>query len=601
MGATATDEAKPGFLPQGERLEVAQARLLHERARSSAVAVFALVALFTVILVFLAPVAKALTWFAAATFMIGVTLAQPPLQAPGGITSANADSYLRLHTLISGVTGLVWGVGAAWLIDFDDQILIFTTTTMVVTITLGGISPQSAFRRSYVALATATMLPFAVWMLFAAPWPTKAGGIGIMLAYAFFMAASARVEIGTRDVIAAERNRALTEELRRQRDAVQKANEEKTRFLAATSHDLAQPLHAQGFYIAAIRQRTDDPAVLALVSKVENTWRGLGQLLDGLVEISRLDAGAIVPDRRTTDLLRIATRIRDEFAGPAAQKGVQLLLEMQPVHAHTDGMLFGRILRNLVSNAVKFTGPGGRVRIHGGPLDGRAVIGVEDTGCGIPETAQNRVFDEYVQLGNSARNREKGLGLGLSIVRRLTALLGVDLEIRSVVGHGTSMTLSLPEAEGGVEHAAGRGPGDGAVSVAHLRVLVVDDEEAIRMSMSEVLTSWGCEVFSTSGNGSVLSFLDAMDATPDLLIVDQQLGEDVQGTDVVASVREELNETVPAILMSGNVAALAHVEMDDLRVLQKPIRPETLLGILQETAAQIGHDEETPRLVDETQ
>ncbi len=163
-----------------------------------------------------------------------------------GINDDNAAAYLRWHTAISCVTGAIWGGGAAGLTDLQSETSIFTISVIVLSITLGGILPQSAYRRSYVGLATFAMLPYAAWILFAADWPITGIGGGVMLAYGFFMSASARVESGTRDMLAVKQNKALIKKLDCQHRALQRANEEKTRFLAATSHDLAQPLHAQG-------------------------------------------------------------------------------------------------------------------------------------------------------------------------------------------------------------------------------------------------------------------------------------------------------------------------------------------------------------------
>lgn len=579
---TTADTALPD-----EPLETAQARLLYDRASGSAIAVSALVALFTATLAVMLPLGKALAWFAAAGFMVGVTLVQPRL-FPQGISRANARQYLALHTAVSGLTGLVWGVGCIWLVELDRQMTVFTTTTMVVTIALGGISPQSAYRRSYVALATGALLPFAAYLLYAAPWPVSAGGLGLIIAYAFFMAASARVEIATREALAAKRTRELADELRVQRDAVQRANEEKSRFLAATSHDLAQPLHAQGFYIAALRQRTDDPAVLALADKIETTWRGIGQLLDGLVEISRLDAGAVVPDMRAHDAAHIAARIADEFAAQAEASGLVIERQLGPCPVRTDRTLLGRILRNLVANAVRFTPSGGTVTLVTESSGGRSIVRVCDTGAGIPAEAHTAVFKEYVQLGNEARAAQKGLGLGLSIVDRLARLLEIDFALESAPGRGTEITLDVPSAPAAaITDEAGEPDAPPRPRVSSLRVLVVDDEEAIRLSMSEVLTSWGCEAFCADPGADIAKYLDRMDITPDVIVVDFRLGGGRSGSDVIDQVREELNETVRAILMTGDLEAAraGHGLPENTVVLQKPIAPSVLLQELEAVAA----------------
>lgn len=571
-----------------ETLDLQRARLLKQRAPSSALSVFALLSLYAVVLTFTAPLFHIAIWAAAAAAMIGVTLVQPVLYDKQGLTLANARAYLFWHTATATATGLVWGIGAIWLADPASDISIYSTGAMLLSLTLGGISPQSAYRRSYVGLATMALLPYASWVLFAAAWPLNAAGIGALFAYAFFMSASARVEIATRDALAVKQNQALMEELRKQRDALQKASEEKTRFLAATSHDLAQPLHAQGFFLAALREKTRDPQQLELISKIEASWRGLGNLLDGLIDVSRLDAGAIVPDLRLTDIATLATRIADEFSAAASEGNIALSVTAEPAAARTDPILFGRILRNLISNAIKFTNEGGRVSIAVRAAETDVEIVVEDTGTGIPQAQQKAVFDEYVQLGNRERNREKGLGLGLSIVRRLADLLDIRLTLSSEAGKGTQFTLLVPGA------AAGSDPRDDAghitvpqPKVSMLCVLLIDDEDAIRSGMSTVLSSWGCEVLSASSGSDAIGLLDRMDLTPDVLIVDQRLGGDETGLAVIERLRDELNEDVRAIMMTGDISAETDESGSGLRVLHKPVEPELLHRLLGDIAKEI--------------
>lgn len=570
-----------------DALELAQARLLFERAGGSAISVFCLLICYCVILGFLNPLLPVLIWFAAASLAILATLLLPVLFRRSGVTSQNMNTYLGWHTAISCVTGAVWGIGASYLTNVHSETSLFLTGVMVLSISLGGIAPQSAYRRSYVGLATFVLLPYATWVLVMAPWPLSGTGIGIFLAYAFFMSASARVEIGTRDMLAIRQNAVLFEELSRQRNALQKANEEKTRFLAATSHDLAQPLHAQGFYLAALRERTKKPDQLALLAKVEASWRGLGNLLDGLVDVSRLDAGVIVPDMRPVNAGTLVRRVCDEFAAVAAGRGVRLELAAQDEPVHSDPLILTRILRNLVSNAVKFTANGGSVMLAMSREGQKIHIVVKDTGCGIPADKLDLVFEEYVQLGNSERDREKGLGLGLSIVRRLVKLLGAQLDMTSRVGEGTNARLTLEAMETDACPLPDKEDtyAPFTSSVGNLCVLLVDNEDAIRTGMTTVLTSWGCQVYSARSSRDVLEVLEHTGATPHVLLVDQRLGDGESGLDIIETVRDELNETVPAIIMTGDIASEGLEQgMTNLSVMHKPVEPDRLHRILRRIA-----------------
>tara|TARA_R110000824_G_scaffold118960_14_gene272195 strand:- start:328174 stop:329973 length:1800 start_codon:yes stop_codon:yes gene_type:complete len=571
-----------------DALELAQARLLYERAGSSAISVFGLLVCYCFILTFLNPLLPIILWFAIASLAILITLLLPYLFRHSGVTLENMGVYLGWHTAISCVTGAIWGIGAASLTDVHSETSLFLTGVLVLSISLGGIAPHSAYRRSYVGLATFVLLPYATWVLVMAPWPLSGTGIGIFLAYAFFMSASARVEIGTRDMLAIRQNAVLIEELSRQRNALQKANEEKTRFLAATSHDLAQPLHAQGFYLAALRERTTRPEQLTLLDKVESSWRGLGYLLDGLVDVSRLDAGVIVPDTRPIDVGTLVRRVCDEFAPIAAEHSVTLEIVPLEASVRTDPLLLTRILRNLMSNAIKFTAQGGSVTISVLQEEQNVIVKIEDTGCGIPPDKLDLVFDEYVQLDNSERDREKGLGLGLSIVRRLVKLLGLKLDMSSRVGEGTCATLTLEALQENAHLPQDERDTETPFTsiIGNLCILLVDNEDAIRSGMTTVLTSWGCQVYSARSSHDVLEVLAHTETTPHVLLVDHRLGDYESGLDIIETVRDEINETVPAIIMTGDIAGEDLEQRTvNLSVIHKPVEPERLHRILRRIAA----------------
>ncbi len=571
-----------------ETLQLQQAQLLFDRAPSSAVSVLVIVAVYSAMLTVTAPIAHIALWFAASVFMIGVTLVQPAYFRASGITRENASTYLWWHTLISSVTGITWGFGGIFLTNVDDLLSVFTTSFMVLGITLGGVSPQSAYRRSYVGLASFVLIPYGMFMLLWAPWPVSATGAGVLLGYAFFMSSSARVELATRDAIAVRQTKALTEQLKVQRDELQKVSDDKTRFLAATSHDLAQPLHAQGFFLAALKDKLTEPDHLELLAKIEDSWRGLGNLLDGLVDVSRLDAGAIVADQRTIDLGALSGRVAGEFTAVAAEKGVDLTIDCDAAIARTDPILFARIVRNLLSNAIKFTEAGGRVDVNVETLQDVIDVRIADTGCGIPLDKQAQVFDEYVQLGNRERNREKGLGLGLSIVRRLADLLDIDLTLTSAPEEGTVFSLRVPAAEAAKQGEPDRDERlrDGPPVVSDLCILIVDDEDAIRSGMTTLLSSWGCQVLSAGSGEDAIGILNHNEATPDVLLIDRRLRGAETGLDVVEHIRDELNEDIPVVLMTGDISVKPQdFSIPGVRLLHKPVEPTIVQNLLAEIAA----------------
>ena len=402
-------------------------------------------------------------------------------------------------------------------------------------------------------------------------------------------------------------NEQLAESLRLARDAAEAASLSKTRFFAAASHDLRQPLHALSINATTLEllaSRQTDPLIKELSNSIN---RALGQsnaLLDSLLEISKLDAGAVKPQTRSVDLAQLLAGVREEFAALAAQKGLQLLIELPHLHvlhdrqgqpaapllAATDPQLLRRILSNLVGNALKFTHTG-RVtlsvqRLGPGPHAGWLGLAVTDTGPGIAAAEQSRVFEEFYQLDNTGRDRNQGLGLGLAIVQRTAALLGAPLRLSSTPGQGTTVALSLPPsaADAPPPDDLGRlGPVQPGM-LAGLRVLLVDDELEIQRSLQGLLTQLGCTARCVSDLAQAVAQLDAGFA-PQVLLIDHRLrGE--RGTEVIASLQARLGP-VPAVLVTGDTepALIQAARAAGHRVLHKPVQGHLLASLLQELAS----------------
>ena len=384
-------------------------------------------------------------------------------------------------------------------------------------------------------------------------------------------------------------NERLAESLRRARDAAEAASLSKTRFFAAASHDLRQPLHALSINATTLEllaTRQGDPLIKELSHSIN---RALGQsngLLDSLLEISKLDAQAIKPHLQGVDLARILVSVHDEFAALAAYNGLALRLDLppQPLVASTDPLLLRRILSNLVGNALKFT-TSGSVTLRAGVVAGarprRVAVAVIDTGPGIAEAEQTRVFEEFYQIDNASRDRNLGLGLGLAIVQRTASLLGAGLRLDSHLGQGTTVTLDLPADTGGPP-AAHDLPTPLAVEAGMLRglkVMLVDDEVEIRRSLQGLLLQLGCELRCAAGQAQAMVQLDE-GFVPQVLLVDHRLrGE--RGTEVIAGLRARLGP-VAAVLVTGDTepALIQAAREAGHQVLHKPVQGPVLAGLL---------------------
>ena len=364
--------------------------------------------------------------------------------------------------------------------------------------------------------------------------------------------------------------------MRAARDWAESANRSKSGFLAAASHDLRQPIHALGLYLGALRQRALDAPTQDIVERMHRSVSALDSLLNALLDVSRIDAGALVPQPRAFDLEALLRRLGDEFAPDAAERGLRFALRIgaapRPVAAHSDGLLVERVLRNLIANAVKYTRQGGvlvscRWR-QGDPAHWR--VEVWDTGPGIAPDERERVFEEFYQGGNAARDRRGGLGLGLSIVRRLARLLDLPLALHSQPGRGTRFVLDLQATR---EIGAAPPPIALASALDGTVVAVIEDDVEVREAMQTLLHGWGCEVVQGDDADAVLRSATAASRVPQAVVADLRLRDGRDGVAEVARLRAALGAGLPALLVSGDSAPerVRLMAVSGLPWLSKPV------------------------------
>ncbi|MEE2565052.1 ATP-binding response regulator [Hyphobacterium marinum] len=562
-----------------EAVRLEQARLLVRRNRLSCLIVEGLVVYFTALILFAGDYAFAAIWFVFTSLLVGVVYAYPRLTVPDGITAENFRRFLQGHIAISTLTGLVWSGLAMAYLDPSSLLNLFITINMVVSITLGGMLPSAEYRPTFVGLASGMFLPFSIYWLVTVDGPARLIGVGLLIFYGFGLLVSARSEIQTVETLAAERNRRLAAALQAQNRIIEKASAEKSRFLAATSHDMSQPLQAQGFFLQALRRLLDRPEQTELLDKIEAAWRSQQTLLQALVESARLDSGAIVARRTAFDLEIVTAGLKSEFEATAARRGIALHVGSCPFIVDSDPLLVTRILRNLLSNALKFTPAGGTVELTAAVSDAGVLVAVSDTGPGIPAADQDRIFDDYVQLTRARNAPEPGLGLGLPIVRQLASKLGADFSFQSEPGAGTRAGIVLPLAEPGREPETVADIPD-EISGAPL-VILVEDEASIREGLEILLTCWGCRVIAAASGDTAMQLLSWADAEPSLIIADRRLADGEDGLDVVDRLRGEVLDDVPAILLSGDIVQHdAIARMPRVTLLPKPADSDQLRAAL---------------------
>ena len=390
-----------------------------------------------------------------------------------------------------------------------------------------------------------------------------------------------RLEVG-RDEL--ERRIAqATQELREKKEEAESATLAKSRFLAAASHDLRQPTHALGLFVTRLGQLTHDAQAIDLLANMDRAVQAMRELLDALLDISRLEAGAVPVHLQAFALNDVFDQLKTELALVAAEKGLSLRVRPCNVWVLSDPVQIHRILLNLLSNALRYTRAGSvLLACRGKGEDGSAWIEVWDSGIGIAPEHQEAIFKEFYQVDNPERERSKGLGLGLNIVQRTARLLGHPLQLCSRSGQGSRFRIELPLTAPG-EMSDRRGPGrrESFDELVGLVVLVVEDDDLARSALVNLLTSWGATVAEAPGLAVALEQLQR-GLQPALIISDYRLPGQENGIQAVLRLRLAAQKEIPACLISGDTDPdlMQAAKVAGLTLMHKPVRPAKLRSLI---------------------
>lgn len=357
------------------------------------------------------------------------------------------------------------------------------------------------------------------------------------------------------------------------------ANAAKSKFLAAASHDLRQPVHAQGLFLEVLGQTRVTPQQQEIIDSLRSATRATRDMLDSLLDFSRIEAGVIHPVKQNFPLQQLLHAIENDLAPVADAKKLAYRSRDTRVVAQSDPALVDLILRNLVSNAIRYTDHGG-VLVACRQRGDKVLVEVCDTGIGIASENQQDIFREFHQLGNPERDRRKGLGLGLAIVQGLTHTLGHRLTLSSKPGRGSVFRLELPLVHS--KHPLEQEP-PVAVFTTPLKgchALVIEDDDIVLQAMVSLLRSWGMTCDAAEGLSDALQL--AGTRVPDVLVCDFRLREYANGTEVIAAVRHALQLHIPALLITGDTSPdrLRAVTGSGIPVLHKPLAPDELYAAL---------------------
>ena len=501
----------------------------------------------------------------------------------------NLKSRQNLMAFYSLASGSLWGYLSLLGISADDPatglFIIMVLTGMVASAT----ASLSHVPKLFALFVLPTMLPAAIKysMLETNPsiWVSILIVLYLLVSYRFskdiMKSALQGITLKFENSDLVEN---LTSEKLRAESALKQAEQSnfaKSKFLAAASHDLRQPLHALRLFTATLESQNKDNENSSLANNIGKSVTALEGLFEALLDISKLDAGIVKQKEQDFDLQTMLDRLSIGYGERASEKGIVFNAEYNQNFVHTDPILLERVIDNLVLNAIRYTDTG-TVSLGTRASDAAVTISIIDTGRGIPTDKQTEVFEEFVQLTNPERDRSKGLGLGLSIVKRITELLNITFTLTSNPDTGTTVELTIPSG-----NAVYPSLPDDELSpidqhLGALFVVVIDDEEQARLAMTLLLEQWGCTVLSAADVEDALIALEEYEYEPNAIIADYRLRENQTGIQAIEAIRSHLGVNIDAIIVTGDVERTKLIDINEhgFTSLNKPCDPVQLRTFL---------------------
>lgn len=515
--------------------------------------------------------------------------------------AADLPALLRWRTQWNGLTlasGVCWGL-AVWL--FYGRGVTFHTIGLILIVYsygLGSVQLLARQWRIYLVFIALCLVPTILRIAIDSEQPYH-WQLALILALLFVVTAlmgRTYRQAFERTVELKQRTEQLLGQLRVEKAAAEEArrdaevaNRAKTQFFAAASHDLRQPLHALGLFAEALRSHNQDEQVAHLVNSINSSVDALEGLFSELLDITKIDTGGVEAQPRHFGLEEVFRKLKLHFEPTAFEKGLDLRLRGGRLYAFADPVLVERVLRNLVSNAIRYTNDGS-VLVSARRRGDHLLLQVWDTGVGIREREQERIFEEFYQVPDQAvaidPHQRKGLGLGLAIVKRLAALMGAPLSMRSRVGHGTVFSLEVPAGRAQPEaQSPPRGQPRLGLTLDHRLIVVVEDDPAVRSGLEVLLKGWGASVLSFESVGACVAWAAVAEPAPqrpDLVIADYRLESGMTGVQAIRELRGRFGPALPAIVVTGSLMTghEREAQENDFHLLIKPVVPNKLRAMI---------------------
>ena len=484
--------------------------------------------------------------------------------------------------LTAFISGCTWGAISILFLQTDNLVIMLFLLMTLTGVTVGSSASLSNFAWSYYAFAIPTILPFAY--ILNSEGKSDFTVLSLMLTvFLLLQLIIARKNQNTLDesIILRNENTALIQQLELKKEKAELANSAKTRFLAAASHDLRQPLHAMSLFLDILDERNQDPEQAMIVDKIKNSSLSLENLLESLLDISKLDAGIISVDKKSFSIQKLFDVLANEFNSIAIEKGLSIHFMPTSLYLNSDTQNVERILRNLISNAIRYT-EHGRILVGCRRTKDTVLVSVYDTGIGIDADKNKIIFEEFQQLDNPGRDRSKGLGLGLSIVDRLAALLNAKLSMQSIPDKGSVFSIELPRGSSRQIIEPDMVSVKTYAKLAEKTIVIIEDEEEIRNALKLLLTGWGCKVLELTSIKDVKQKLQ-LSCKPDMILADYRLQNHETGVNVIHAIYDYYQDNnIPAIIITGDTAPnrIKEAKESGFQLLHKPVSGGKLRALL---------------------
>ena len=501
------------------------------------------------------------------------------------VENRDPEALAKSYCTALAVGGTIWGL-VPWLFFPSENSMLLALMILVLlslsTAMIAGLAPVKTAVYCFQIPIFGGLISALFWQM---QWGYFALGLATLFyPYVNFRYAMLQHKLLMDSVRSRFENENLANNLAEQVRIVEAASVEKTRFFASASHDLRQPLHSMGLFGSAIQALLKNTPHEALASNLMHCVDALETSFSSMLDVSKLDAGVIVASPAPCSVAHIFIKLENTFGKQAHAQGVSLRFKAAGKWVTTDNALTERLLGNLIHNALKFTSVGG-IAVLARNHKNHTNIEVWDTGCGMPAHELARIFDEFYQIGNTERDRSKGLGMGLAIVRRLALLMQSPLEVYSRPGKGTVFKLRVAQcAPLAMTTAVNFQSINSGVfkALSGTCVLVVDDEEKVRESTANALRLYGIQVELAEGAEQALTAAARLGHAMHAAIIDYRLSSGQDGIKLAGNLRNQLGRKLPILLVTGDTAPerVREAQHSGLKVLYKPVKIHVMVEAL---------------------